>query len=74
MKPLYLFVPHHLYVIFIFLHTISNPKILFPNLIAYILMMGTVLGVNGINGSHELGHKTREPFNFFMTFSLTTSI
>lgn len=37
-------------------------------------MMGTVLGVNGINGSHELGHKTGEPFNFFMAFSLTTSI
>ena len=37
-------------------------------------MMGTVHGVNGINGGHELGHKTGGPFKFFMAFSLTTLI
>ncbi|MDB4649113.1 alkane 1-monooxygenase [Crocinitomicaceae bacterium] len=72
---LYLLVPMHLYVIYIFLYTISNPNILFPDLIAYVLMMGTVLGVNGINGGHELGHKTGEPFKLFMAHVLlTTSI
>ena len=25
------------------------------------MTIGTILGVNGINGGHELGHKTNEP-------------
>ena len=51
---LYLLVPLHLYVIYVFLHAVSNPHIATADLIAYVLMMGTVLGVNGINGGHEL--------------------
>ncbi|MDG2504913.1 MAG: alkane 1-monooxygenase [Crocinitomicaceae bacterium] len=72
---LYLLVPLHLFVIYIFLNAISNPDILLSDLIAYVLMMGTVLGVNGINGGHELGHKTGEPFKLLMAHVLlTTSI
>ena len=38
-------------------------------------MMGTILGVNGINVGHELGHKTNHPFKMFLAHvMLTTSI
>ena len=55
---LYLSVPIHLFVIYEFLITISNTALPFSDLIACVLMMGTILGVNGINIGHELGHKT----------------
>ena len=70
---LYMLVPVHLFVIYVFLHTISNPEITNTELIAYVLMMGTVLGVNGINGGHELGHKIGEPFKLFMAHVLLTT-
>jgi len=55
---LYVSVPIHLFVVYQFLFTISNPVLPLSNMIANILMMGTILGVNGINIGHELGHKT----------------
>ncbi len=62
---LYLLVPLHLYVIFIFLNKVSASNVPIIDLIAYTMTMGTILGVNGINGGHELGHKTNEPFKLF---------
>lgn len=55
---LYLSVPLHLFVISQFLITVSDTALPLSDLIACILMMGTILGVNGINIGHELGHKT----------------
>ncbi|MEJ6589600.1 MAG: alkane 1-monooxygenase [Crocinitomicaceae bacterium] len=72
---LYLLVPLHLYVIYVFLNTIFVSAVPTSDLIAYVLMMGTLLGVNGINGGHELGHKTDHPFKLFLAhILLTTSI
>ncbi|WP_034058877.1 alkane 1-monooxygenase [Lacinutrix jangbogonensis] len=58
---LYLSVPLHLFVGYQFLITVSSTAIPLSHLIACILMMGTILGVNGINIGHELGHKTEHP-------------
>jgi alkane 1-monooxygenase len=58
---LYLMVPLHLYVIYYFLTSISDPTLTTSDIIARIFMMGTILGVIGINVGHELGHKTRNP-------------
>ena len=70
---LYLLVPIHLVVIAVFLITITKEGLNTSDYIAYILMMGTVLGVNGINGGHELGHKTEHPFKMFMAQILLSS-
>ena len=70
---LYLMVPLHFYVIYIFLININNPILPTSDLVAYILMMGTVLGVNGINGGHELGHKINNPLKLFLAHLLLTS-
>lgn len=72
---LYLIIPLYLFVIYTFLITISNPVISTSDLIASMLMMGTILGVNGINVGHELGHKTDQPFKMFLAHvMLTTSV
>ena len=72
---LYLLVPLHLFVIYSFLITVSNANISALDLIACVLMMGTILGVNGINVGHELGHKINHPFKMFLAHvMLTTSI
>ena len=55
---LYLSVPLHLFVTYQFLITVSNTALPLSDIIACVLMMGTILGVNGINIGHELGHKT----------------
>lgn len=71
----YLIVPLHLYVVYCFLITISDQTLTLSDMIARILMMGTVLGVIGINVGHELGHKTNEIVKqFFAQILLTTSI
>ena len=70
---LFLMVPLHLLVIYQFLMSVSIPNLPTSDLIAYVLMMGTILGVNGINGGHELGHKTNEPFKVFMAHVLLTT-
>ena len=70
---LYLMVPLHLYVIYVYLMTINDPTIATSDLIAYTLIGGTILGVNGINGGHELGHKVNEPFKIFMAHVLLTT-
>tara|TARA_B100001057_G_scaffold486064_2_gene566635 strand:+ start:206 stop:1249 length:1044 start_codon:yes stop_codon:yes gene_type:complete len=67
---LYLLAPVQLYVVYVFLTTISRPDILFIELLGYSLMMGTILGVNGINGGHELGHKTEHPIKIFLAHVL----
>ena len=64
---LYLLVPFHLYVIYVFLVTISNPLLELVDIIGYVLIMGTILGVNGINGGHELGHKIDHRLKILMT-------
>jgi len=72
---LYLLVPLHLFVIYSFLITVSSAAISTLDLTACVLMMGTILGVNGINVGHELGHKTNHPFKMFLAHvMLTTSI
>lgn len=70
---LYLLVPLHLYVIYVFLVTIANPSLEIVDLIAYLIIMGTILGINGINGGHELGHKIEHPFKMFLARILLTT-
>jgi alkane 1-monooxygenase len=70
---LYLLVPFHLFVVFDFLTTVSNPEILLSDLIACVMMMGTLLGILGINGGHELGHKSDEPVKLFLAHVLLTT-
>ena len=62
---LYLLVPLHLFVIYTYLTKISSPEIQLTEIIAYTMTIGTILGINGINGGHELGHKTNEPIKLF---------
>ncbi|MEL7220997.1 MAG: alkane 1-monooxygenase [Bacteroidota bacterium] len=72
---MYLMVPLHLYVVYVFLNTISDPGLATADIIARVLTMGTVLGVIGINVGHELGHKTRDiAKQFFAQVLLTTSV
>ena len=70
---LYLLVPLHLFVVFDFLITVTNPEILLSDLIACVMMMGTLLGVLGINGGHELGHKSDEPIKLVLAHILLTT-
>lgn len=70
---LYLIVPLHLYAIYIFLVTVSDPLLSTSDLIAHILMMGTLLGIVGINAGHELGHKTKEPVKQVLAQVLLTT-
>ena len=67
---LYLSVPLHLFVVYQFLITVSNPTIPVSDLIACILFMGTILGVNGINIGHELGHKKDHKLKQFLAHIL----
>jgi alkane 1-monooxygenase len=67
---LYLSVPLHLFVVYQFLITVSNPSILLSDLIACVLFMGTILGVNGINIGHELGHKKDHKLKQFLAHIL----
>ncbi len=70
---LYLLVPLHIYTAYVFLISVSKPGLFTIDIIAHVLTMGTILGVNGINGGHELGHKTGEPFKLFLAHVLLTS-
>jgi alkane 1-monooxygenase len=71
----FLLVPIHLFVIYYFLATISDPTLTTSDLIARVLTMGTILGVNGINIGHELGHKTNNPLKQVLAqVMLTTSV
>ncbi|MEK9613093.1 MAG: alkane 1-monooxygenase [Flavobacteriaceae bacterium] len=67
---LYLSVAVHLWVVYQFLITISNPNLNTVDLLANVLMMGTILGVNGINIGHELGHKTNHFLKSFLAHVL----
>ena len=67
---LYLSVPLHLFVVYQFLITVSDPTIPLSDLIACILFMGTILGVNGINIGHELGHKKDHKLKQFLAHIL----
>ena len=72
---LYLSVPLHVFVCYQFLLTISDQTLPVSDTIACILMMGTILGVNGINIGHELGHKTHHKLKqFFAHVLLLTSL
>ncbi len=71
---IFLMVPLHLFVIYVFLMGITGPGLTTADLIARVLMMGTILGVNGINIGHELGHKTKNALKQFLAqIMLTTS-
>ncbi|MGC6422898.1 MAG: alkane 1-monooxygenase [Flavobacteriaceae bacterium] len=63
---LFISVPLHLFVVYSFFQVVSKEGISNIELVAYILMMGTILGVNGINIGHELGHKTKDSFKTFL--------
>ena len=68
---LYLLVPLHLYVIFLFLNKVSASNVPIIDLIAYTMTMGTILGVNGINGGHELDTKPMSRLRYFaLTYCL----
>ena len=68
-------VPLHLISIYCFLTAISTQYLLLSDLVAYVLMMGTLLGVIGINLGHELGHKSDHPLKIFLAhLLLTTSV
>ena len=72
---LYVMVPIHLFVMYYFLMTISDPTLTTSDIIARVFMMGTLLGVTGINVGHELGHKSKNPWKqFFAQVLLTTSL
>lgn len=72
---LYVMVPLHLFVVYYFLATIGDPRLTTSDTIARVLMMGTVLGVVGINVGHELGHKTRSVWKqLFAHVFLTTAV
>ena len=49
---LYLMVPLHLFVMYSFLTSISDPTLANSDIIARVFMMGTILGVIGINVGH----------------------
>ncbi len=68
-----LMVPLHLYVIYEFLVAITAPDLTTTNMIAYVLTMGTILGVSGINIGHELGHKTKSPIKMFLAHVMLTT-
>ena len=70
---LYIMVPLHLLVVYVFLTTISSNTLTLSDLIAYVLSMGTILGIVGINVGHELGHKTKEPLKMFLAHVLLTT-
>lgn len=72
---LYFLVLFQVYLVYNFLTKVSNPDIAISDLVASVIMMGTLIGVNGINGGHELGHKTDHPLKmFFAQVLLTTSL
>lgn len=72
---MYLMVPVHLYVFYAFLNAITEPNLALSDTMARIFMMGTVLGVVGINVGHELGHKTKDIVKqFFAQVLLTTAV
>ena len=72
---LYIMVILQLVVIYFFLQSISDPSLSLSDIIARVLMMGTVLGAVGINVGHELGHKTGHPLKqFFAHLVLATSV
>lgn len=68
-----LIVPIHLFTMYIFLTTITEAGLSLSDIIARVFMMGTLLGVIGINVGHELGHKTQQPFKQFLAQILLTS-
>ena len=72
---IYMLVPIHFYVIYVFLLTIGEPQLAISDTIARILMMGIMLAFLGINVGHELGHKTNNPLKqLFAQLLLTSSI
>ena len=60
---LYLLVPLHLFVIYTYLLKVSSSEIHLTEIIAYTMTIGTILGVNGINGGHELVTKQMNLLN-----------
>jgi alkane 1-monooxygenase len=68
-----LMVPLHLYVIYEFLVAITAPGLTTSSMVANVLMMGTLLGISGINIGHELGHKTGNPFKMFLAHVMLTT-
>ena len=72
---LYLSVFVHVYIVYDYLLTMSDITLTLTDMIANVLMMGTILGVNGINIGHELGHKTEHKIKtFFAHVMLLTAI
>ena len=55
---LYIHVPIHFILLFVFLSTISDPTLSVLELVGRISGMGMLCGVTGINLAHELGHRS----------------
>ena len=72
---IFLLVPVHLALIYVFLTTISEPDLVLSDQIARVLMMGLLLGFLGINLGHDLGHKTQDWLKQFLAqLMLTTAV
>lgn len=72
---IYLLVPIHLYVIYVFLITINDPSLTISDTIARVTMLGVMLGFLGINIGHELGHKIKDVLKQILAqIMLTTSM
>jgi alkane 1-monooxygenase len=70
---LYLLVPLHIFVVYYFCVTITDSGLSTADLFARVLMMGTILGVIGINVGHDLGHKTKEVWKQISAHILLTT-
>ena len=72
---IYMLIPVHLFLIYYFLTTVSDPLLTTSDLTARIIMMGLMLAFIGINLGHDLGHKTRNPLKqVFAQLLLTSAI
>ena len=56
---LYLVLPLHYFVVFLFLFSLKNNSYQFYEIIGLVTTLGLSCGIMGINVAHELGHRSR---------------
>ena len=71
---LYLVIPVQYISLFYFLHFISLGGYTNPSLVGYIISMGILCGVMGINVAHELGHRKTQYEQLLSKALLLTSL
>ncbi len=71
---IYLLVPVHLFLLWIFLGGIGTPGLSTIDTVGRITAMGLSCGVFGINLAHELGHRTNAFEQFLAKIMLMTSL